>query len=77
LKSSPEAVRGSRKAKGGKSTETIDESATGSVNLFFRMSEVAARRLFYCGGKLLPTSASFMLFRLRLRPATQGGNDDE
>jgi hypothetical protein len=34
LKSSPEAVRGSRKAEGGKSAGTVDESVTGSVNPF-------------------------------------------
>jgi hypothetical protein len=34
LKSSPTAVRGSRKAEGGKSAGTVDESATGSVNPF-------------------------------------------
>jgi hypothetical protein len=33
-KSSPKAVRGSRKAKSGKSMETVDESVTGSVNPF-------------------------------------------
>src|ERR1043165_5748444 len=34
LKSSLKAVRGSRKAEGGKSAGTMDESVTGSVNLF-------------------------------------------
>ncbi len=34
LKSSPEAVRGSRKAEGGKSAGTVDESVTDSVNPF-------------------------------------------
>src|SRR6266545_4487265 len=34
LKSSLKAVRGSRKAEGGKSAGTMDESVTGSVNPF-------------------------------------------
>src|SRR5262245_55937520 len=39
LKSPPKAVRGSRKAEGGKSAGTMDESVTGSVNLFRRTFE--------------------------------------
>ena len=43
LKSPPKAVRGSRKAEGGKSAGTMDESVTGSVNLFLEDVLEAAR----------------------------------
>ena len=43
-KSSPEAVRGSRKAEGGKSTGAVDESAPGSVNLWSRVERPPAGR---------------------------------
>jgi hypothetical protein len=60
LKSSPEAVRGSRKAEGGKSAGTVDESVTDSVNPFSGfLTRKCANPPFRICGNLFETALPF------------------